>query len=129
MCQFELILEGEKHVDQARNHLNRCETTEMKIRKELKKATKKPLAEEVRELEMRVAQAERTREHAQLEVVDRIQENEAVKLIRVKEGLLKLSESYIELAHKCHIIYEAQKDIAHEIPDVHQQDIHELKYT
>lgn len=129
VCQFELILEGEKHVDQARNNLNRCELAEMKIRKELKKASKKSLSEDVRELELRLAQAERSRDHAQLEVVDRIQENEAVKLIRVKEGLIKLSESYMELAHKCLILYEAHKDIANEIPDIHLQEIQEIKYT
>ncbi|XP_071438716.1 uncharacterized protein [Hetaerina americana] len=127
--QFELILEGEKHVDQARNRLNSCEQVETKLRKELKKAAKKSQSEEVRQLEMRLAQAERSRDLAQLEVVDRIQENESVKMIRVKEGLLKLSESYVELAHKCNVIYDAQKDIAHEIPDVHGKDIHEVKYT
>ncbi|XP_046406585.1 uncharacterized protein LOC124171458 [Ischnura elegans] len=127
--QFELILEGEKHVDQARNRLNSCELVETKIRKDLKKAAKKAQSEEVRQLEMRLAQAERSRGLAHLEVVDRIQENECIKMIRVKEGLLKLSESYIELAHKCNVIYDAQRDIAHEIPDVHESDIQEIKYT
>lgn len=60
---------------------------------------------------------------------DRVQENEAVKLIRVKEGLLKLSDSYLELAHKCRIIHEAHRDIAYQIPDVHNKELHEIRYA
>lgn len=52
-----------------------------------------------------------------------------MKLIRVKEGLLKLSDSYLEMAHKCHVIYEAHKDVAFEIPDVHDSNIHDIRYT
>jgi hypothetical protein len=62
-------------------------------------------------------------------VLDRIQENEAVKLIRVKEGLLKLSDSYLELAHKCHVIHEAHRDVAYQIPDVHSKGLHEMRYS
>ena len=64
-----------------------------------------------------------------LTVLDRIQEHEAVKVIRVKEGLLKLSDSYLKLAHKCHVIHEAHQDIALQIPDVQDKDLHEIKYT
>nr|KAG5691286.1 hypothetical protein BaRGS_017252 [Batillaria attramentaria] len=42
-------------------------------------------------------------------VADRIRENEAVKLIRLKEGLLKVSEAYAEFSKKCSVIFEAQK--------------------
>lgn len=62
-------------------------------------------------------------------VVGQIRENEAVKLIRIKEGLLKLSDSYLELAHKCCIIHEAHRDIARQIPDVHGDDLHDLRYA
>lgn len=62
-------------------------------------------------------------------MLDRIQENEAVKLIRVKEGLLKISDSYLELAHKCHVIHEAHRDIAYQIPDVHSKGLHEMRYS
>jgi hypothetical protein len=62
-------------------------------------------------------------------VSDRIREHEAVKLIRVKEGLLKLSDSYLELADKCHIIHEAHRDVAYQIPDVHNKELHEIRYT
>jgi hypothetical protein len=62
-------------------------------------------------------------------VLDRIKENEAEKLIRVKKGLLKLSDSYLELAHKCRVIHEAHRDIACLIPDVHNKDLHENRYS
>jgi hypothetical protein len=62
-------------------------------------------------------------------VLGQIRENEAVKLIRIKEGLLKLSQSYLELANKCCIIHEAHRDIAHQIPDAHSNDLHEIRYT
>jgi len=40
---------------------------------------------------VRLSEAEREKDIAQLEVVDRIREHEAVKLIRIKEGLFKVS--------------------------------------
>ena len=52
-----------------------------------------------------------------------------MKLIRIKEGLLKLSDSYLELANKCSMIYEAHRDIARLIPDVHTHELHEIRYT
>ena len=42
-------------------------------------------------------------------MADKIRENEAVKLIRLKGGLLKVSEAYTEFAKKCSIIFEAQR--------------------
>lgn len=41
-----------------------------------------------------------------------------MKLIRVKEGLLKLSEAYLALSHKCIYIFEAQRDLVKCLPDV-----------
>lgn len=38
----------------------------------------------------RLAEAEREKDIAQLEVVDRIREHEVIKLIRIKEGLYKV---------------------------------------
>ncbi|XP_066995449.1 uncharacterized protein [Anabrus simplex] len=127
--QFEMILEGEQHVDQARSIASSCEQRESKVRRELSKASRKSNAEEIAQLETKLAQAERSRTLAQCDVVERVQENEAVKIIRVKEGLLKLSESYLELAHKCHVIFEAHRDIANEIPNVQNRDIHEIQYS
>lgn len=127
--QFEMILEGEKQVDHARTHLAQCEQRELKIRKELKKAAKKATVEEINNLEIKLSQAERAKDLAQLEVVERVHENEAVKLIRLKEGLIKVSDAYLEMANKCAIIFSAQKEISHYVPDVHGRDLHEVKYT
>lgn len=127
--QFEMILEGEKQVDHARNHLTCCEQRENKTRKELKRAAKKSTVDELNNLEIKLSQAERSKDLAQLEVVDRVHENEAVKLIRLKQGLLKLSDAYLEMASKCAIIFEAQSEISHQLPDVHEHDLHEIKYT
>jgi hypothetical protein len=127
--QFEMILEGERHVDQARNHMAACEQQELKIKKELKKAAKKATTEELNRLEIKLGQAERAKDLAQLEVIDRIRENEMIKLVRFKDGMVKVSEAYVELATKCAVIFEAQRDISHHLPDIHGRDIHEIKYT
>lgn len=127
--QYELILEGEKHVTQAREMLAVREQREGKLRKELKKASKKAPAEEVRLLKEKLSQAERSRDLAHLEVVERVGENEAVKMIRVKEGLLKLGGAYCELAHKCLLIFSAHQNIASQLPDVQDRDLQDIKYT
>ncbi len=62
-------------------------------------------------------------------VEDKIRDNEAVKLIRFKEGLLHLSQAYIELGRKCSIIFEAQKDISVQLPNVLEKDLEDIKYT
>ncbi|KAK7069445.1 hypothetical protein SK128_028058, partial [Halocaridina rubra] len=64
---YELILEGEKHVTQARETLVSREQREGKLRKEYKKASKKAPAEEVLILKERLTQAEKARDLAHLE--------------------------------------------------------------
>lgn len=56
-------------------------------------------------------------------------ENEAVKLIRMKQSLIKISESYLELAHKCIHVFEAQREVALALPDVHDANVENIKYT
>ncbi|BFZ15828.1 hypothetical protein BsWGS_18867 [Bradybaena similaris] len=126
---FEMILEGERHVAQSRNNFMACEQREMKVRKELKKAFKKSSTSEIQTLEVRLSQAERAKDLAQMEVTDRIRENEAVKLIRLKEGLIKLSQAYSDFARKCAVIFDSQQDIAQQLPDVLDQDLEDIKYT
>ncbi|KAK0041890.1 arp2/3 complex-activating protein rickA isoform X2 [Biomphalaria pfeifferi] len=126
---FEMILEGEKHVSQSKNNFNACEQREMKVRKELKKAFKKSSPAEIQALELRLSQAERAKDLAQIEVTDRIRENEAVKLIRLKEGLMKLSLAYSDFARKCSVVFDAQQEIVLQLPDVHDQDLEDIKYT
>lgn len=127
--QFDMILEGAKQLDVAKTDLQTAEQKEGKIKKELKKAAKKATAEELREMTNRLQEAEREKDIAQLEVVDRVREHEAVKMIRIKEGLFKVSEAYVDFAQKCDVIFCAQRDIALQIPDVQDKDIQDIKYT
>lgn len=62
-------------------------------------------------------------------VVERVGENEAVKMIRVKEGLLKLGGAYCELAQKCLVLFSAHQNVVLQLPDVHERDLHDVKYT
>ncbi|XP_068250128.1 uncharacterized protein, partial [Palaemon carinicauda] len=126
---YELILEGEKHVTQARETLVAREQRETKLRKEYTKVSKKAPVEEVRLLKERLNQAERARDLAHLELVERVGENEAVKMIRIKEGLLNLGAAYQELAQKSLIIFTAHHNITSELPEVRDKDLHDVKYT
>ena len=127
--QFDMILEGARQMDAAKSDLQVAEQKEGKIKKELKKAAKKATSEELREMTARLEEAEREKDLAQLEVVDRVREHEAVKMIRIKEGVTKVSEAYVDYAQKCDVIFSAQKEIALQIPDVHDKDIQDIKYT
>ena len=80
-------------------------------------------------LEIELSDAERAKDQAQFEAVQKVQENEICKMIRLKDGLTKLSESYVEMAQKMAIIFDAQREVIQAIPDVHDTAIHELKYT
>ena len=46
-----------------------------------------------------------------LTVLKHVKENEAVKLIRLKEGFVKMSNAYIEMSHKCNTVFTAQRVI------------------
>ncbi|XP_066946798.1 uncharacterized protein [Macrobrachium rosenbergii] len=126
---YELILEGEKHVTQARETLVAREQRETKLRKEYTKVSKKAPVDEVRLLKERLNQAERARDLAHLELVERVGENEALKMIRIKEGLLLLGNAYQELAQKSLTIFTAHHNVTSELPEVRDKDLHDVKYT
>ena len=63
--QFELILEGERHVDQSRELYCLREQREIKCRKELAKS--KGANEELKLMQERVVQAEKSKELSYLE--------------------------------------------------------------
>ncbi|KAF2344383.1 Eisosome component PIL1/LSP1, partial [Trinorchestia longiramus] len=129
--QFELILEGERHVDQSRELYSIREQREMKCRKELAKCAGRDAGagEEVKLMEERVVQAEKGKDLAYMEVVDRIKENETVKLIRFREGLRKMSAAYMTLGQHCQAIFTAFNSVACTLPDVHNKDIQDVRYT
>ncbi len=60
---------------------------------------------------------------------DRVRENEAVKMIRVKRSLMKLSDTYVELANKCKVIFESYGDVVQQLPDVEGEDLQNIRYT
>ncbi|XP_062587492.1 uncharacterized protein LOC134249152 [Saccostrea cucullata] len=126
---FEMVLEGEKQVSQAKENLSNCEQKESKLRKDLTKAEKRNCEADRRNLETKLYEAKSEREKAEIEVTERIRENEAVKMIRLKEGFVRIAEAYIELGKKCSTVFKAQKDVAMEIPDVHGKELEEVKYT
>ena len=51
------------------------------------------------------------------EVKERQKEHEAVKMIRLKSGLVKWSSAHKELAAKSTVVFSATHDIAQLIPD------------
>lgn len=126
---YEMVLEGEKHVLQAKDNLNNYEQKETKLRKDLRKAEKRSNEADLRNLESKLHEAQMEREKAEIEVTERIRENEAVKMIRLKEGFVRIAEAYVELGKKCSTVFQAQKDVAMEIPDVHGKELEEVKYT
>jgi len=128
---FELILEGEKHIDVAKNQLAVCEHREAKLKKELKKVAKRATMDELDQLEDRLGQAERAKYLAHLELTERVDESEAIKMIRLKQGLLQLAEAYVEMGTKCTILHEAARDIVHQLPDVSglHGHVRGMKYT
>jgi hypothetical protein len=157
---FEMILEGEKQVDAAKATLDQAEVKEAKLRKEIKKVAKAkssssqpqspPLSEVLRDLSQRLSHAEREKDVAQAEVYERSREHEVVKLIRVKDGLTKVSitrvnmtcqekftasslslkvcQGYATMGRKCDIIFNTGVFIAQQIPDVSGADVGEVKY-
>lgn len=50
-------------------------------------------------------------------VSEKMNENEVIRVIRLKTGMMKLTEACLTLYHKCNIILYAQKDIITEISD------------
>lgn len=48
-------------------------------------------------------------------VCEKVRENEAVKMIRLKEGLTKISEAYMMMGKKCSILFEAERVKEHKI--------------
>ncbi len=128
---FEMILEGERGVDAAKAALSAAEIRETRVKKDLKKAAKKKATQaEVKELSDKLESAERERDLAQLEVADRDREHQVVKTVRVREGLIKVTQSYVDMSQKCETLFAAANFVASQIPDVSDlDDASEVKYT
>lgn len=67
VIQFEMILEGEHHVDQARTHAAASERRAVKIKNKLNKASKRGNVEETRQLEIKLTEARDSCDLAKIE--------------------------------------------------------------
>lgn len=125
-----MIVEGERRLETARTALDASDAKLGKTRKDMKKATKAKVSDaDLREIEKRLDGLERDRDKHQIDVFDTVRENEIVKMIRIKDGMLKTTQSYIDMVRKGDVLFGAGKFIAQQIPDVGEREIHEIKYT
>jgi len=123
--QFEVILEGERGLDGARMAAEAAEAKETRARKELKRAAKRRASRsELGDMQARLESAERERDLTLAELVERQREHEYAKTVRVREGLARLSQSYVDAAQKCETLMSAGNFIAQQIPATD-----DVKYT
>lgn len=127
--QFERILESELLLDKSKAYLSSCEQKDHKIRKELKKATTKGNIEDAKQLTERQVESQALVKIAQTEVNSKALENEQVKLMLVKGGLLNISSSFLDMAGKANILFHAHKEVSQCLPDVHDRNIEEIRYS
>ncbi|KAK9497217.1 hypothetical protein O3M35_004575 [Rhynocoris fuscipes] len=126
--QFEAILESEMQLDKSRALLNTYEQKEMKLSKEFRKASSKSSVDDLKQIEEKLAEVKVSIQSAQMEVASNTTENESVKMLLMKEGLLNLSNQFIELADKTAIIFKAQRVVAGTLPDA-QTNVQDIKFN
>ena len=99
---------GEQGVGNAKAELDTAEGRETKLVKELKKLNKKNTSsnlpseqqQQLNETKDKLEQATREKELANINVDDKVREQEAVKMIRFKVGFNKVVVGYLDLAEK-----------------------------
>ncbi len=127
---FEMIVEGQKAVDTAKAALEAADAKVVKTRKEIKKANKAKAADtEIGDMERRLEECEKERDRCQLGFLDSAKEHEVVKMIRIKSGMVKLTQAYVDMTLKGQILFETGKFVARQIPDVADRDLQDIKYT
>ena len=60
-------------------------------------------------------------------MADIIREKETMKMVLVKRGLQQLAASYLEMAHKCSIVFEANHYVTSTLPDMDDENIQNVK--
>lgn len=118
---YERIREMEKKLDTARKQLSHLEDKEKKLQKDLVKGPKEPAI-----TQEKLRQTSDSKTLAQAEVSGLERENEAVKLMTVRGGLLDLSQAWVAMGSKCNIIADSQKELALLIPDVGSARVQEI---
>ncbi|XP_014680887.1 PREDICTED: uncharacterized protein LOC106820830 [Priapulus caudatus] len=127
-CQFEAILDGEKQVSIAKGYITSCEKREGVIQKDMKKISKKAVVDDMRNLQYKLTQTSRAKELAKIDYKEKVIETESLKLIRFRQGLLKLSDAFVELGQKCTVIFGAQRDVCLQIPDINLSNTDLMSY-
>ncbi|RZF31929.1 hypothetical protein LSTR_LSTR011526 [Laodelphax striatellus] len=120
--QFDGILEAEQVVDAAKTKLVNLQDKEQKLTKDLKKTDVRTTLTGVREIKQKIDETRQSIKTTQDEISERLIENESMKVIRVKKGLSRLSESYLNLAKKSEVIFIAQKGITDMLPNTERMD-------
>lgn len=59
---------------------------------------------------------------------DEVRELEAVKLIRLRQGLERLANSYEDLGSRCQLVFSAQRQLARLLPDPGNEELESLRY-
>uniref|UniRef100_A0A0K2VCF6 MyosinI heavy chainlike [Aplysia californica] n=1 Tax=Lepeophtheirus salmonis TaxID=72036 RepID=A0A0K2VCF6_LEPSM len=129
---FETILDNDRNVEERREKLGEIEAKEHKIKKELKKksGSKKSSSSDITDLSEKLKVQEAETEIQKKSVSTLTKENEAIKLMLTKKGLVRLFEGLLESNEKSQIILASKKQLAHALPDVPDgaENLHELPY-
>ncbi|XP_073994150.1 uncharacterized protein [Rhodnius prolixus] len=126
--QFETILESEMQLDKSRAALSCLEVREAKLCKELRKASTKSSVDDLKQIEDKLADVKMAIQNAQMEVAANTTENESIKMLLMKEGLVNLSQQYFEFAEKAAMIFKAQRTVASKLPDANCS-VQEMKFN
>ena len=121
--QFEAVLEGEKILEEARGKVEESKTAVGKMRKKGPEANQGQL-----EFAAKLSDAESDLREELITYEECRKEVEAAKMIRLKEALIRLTQSYAEEAEKARVLFEAANNIASLIPDVKDMDLADIRY-
>ena len=50
-------------------------------------------------------------------------------MARLKQGLLTVSDAYLQLAERTQLVFRAHRDIVSELPDIDAEHLHTAKFT
>ncbi|CAL8117513.1 unnamed protein product [Orchesella dallaii] len=121
--EVSLVLEGEKRCDLAQKRLQDAEQKRIKLRRQVLRAQNKTINEGQRQagdftqLQTQLAEAERTAERAHVESCDAAREQEAVKLVVMRNSLTKLSQQHVNLGSNCKLIFEGNCELCTLLPE------------
>eukprot|EP00096_Caligus_rogercresseyi_P012317 TRINITY_DN5119_c0_g1_i1.p1 TRINITY_DN5119_c0_g1~~TRINITY_DN5119_c0_g1_i1.p1 ORF type:complete len:355 (+),score=110.15 TRINITY_DN5119_c0_g1_i1:96-1067(+) len=129
---FESLLDSQRNVEDKREKIEELEGKETKLKKELKKrsGSKNFSSGDLNALTAKLQAQEEETKTAQSSVSTLARENESIKLLQTKNGLLKLFDGLLEANEKSAIILKAQKRLSEALPEVPDtaMNLNELPY-